>query len=184
MREKQKEFEIPVIRHLVVTDTPICLGSSKLTYSQKKTSRSGRLPRFSTADICCVCMCDFPCICPGDCSCPCGNVCITHEPRSLSESGPVESERTFQLKPNIKVRKEAFGGLVGDVSTEGVYVTNESGIRILSLLKGPQTAIGISNSLKRTYRCDTDTILSGIKEFFSSLLTLDIISIKEESEDE
>ena len=182
MKTKQSKFESPFIRNLVVTDNPICLTAPKKMMYSTKSTRKKLFPRFRwfrIADVCCVCVCDFPCVCPGDCSCPCGNVSMPMNHEAMRGSTPDKAAYAVRLKRTVKVRKEDFGGLVGDISSHGVYVTNDSGYVILSQLKKQQVPADLARLVTESYDIGPTVALPEIRSFLDTLSELGITEIVE-----
>lgn len=73
------------------------------------------------------------------------------------------------LKPCVKVREERFGAAIFDTEKEKVYVTNEIGKDILSLIKRGQNLEEIVHHLSNLYDEDPTIIRRDVLNFLEEL---------------
>ena len=82
----------------------------------------------------------------------------------------------MQFAEYVKLREEKFGAVVFDTLNEKVYITNESGKEILSLMAEGLSASGIAQRLGPRYEQGPSEIRSDVTEFIDSLLAAGLLA--------
>ncbi len=75
----------------------------------------------------------------------------------------------MQFAEYVKLREEKFGAVVFDTLNEKVYITNESGKEILSLMAEGLSASEIAERLAPEFQEDSSEIQNDISEFVKGL---------------
>ena len=75
----------------------------------------------------------------------------------------------MQFAEYVKLREEKFGAVVFDTLNEKVYITNESGKEILSLMAEGLSASEIAERLAHRFQEDSSAIQNDISEFVEGL---------------
>ena len=70
---------------------------------------------------------------------------------------------------HIKIREEKFGTVIFDTLREKVFVTNETGGRILKLLGEGRSLDEISEVLQSSYGANAETIAPDVRGFIANL---------------
>lgn len=69
----------------------------------------------------------------------------------------------------VKIREEKFGAVIFDTLTEKVYITDESGKAILSLMKEGLPSSTIADRLGQDYEENPSAIRDDVVEFIADL---------------
>ena len=75
----------------------------------------------------------------------------------------------MQFAEYVKLREEKFGAVVFDTLNEKVYITNESGKEILSLMAEGLSASEIAERLAQEFQEDSSEIQNDVGEFVEGL---------------
>ncbi len=75
----------------------------------------------------------------------------------------------MQFAEYVKLREEKFGAVVFDTLNEKVYITNESGKEILSLMAEGLSASEIAERLAPGFQEDSSAIQNDVGEFVEGL---------------
>ncbi len=75
----------------------------------------------------------------------------------------------MQFAEYVKLREEKFGAVVFDTLNEKVYITNESGKEILSLMGEGLDVAEIAKRLAHGFQEDSSAIQNDISEFVEGL---------------
>ena len=76
----------------------------------------------------------------------------------------------------IKLREEKFGAVIFDTLNEKVYITNDSGKEILSLMAEGLSASAIAERLVRKYEEDTSEMQNDVAEFIDGLRSAGLLA--------
>ncbi len=76
----------------------------------------------------------------------------------------------------VKLRNEKFGAVVFDTLKEKVYVTNESGSEILSLIADGVSASVIAERLAQEYKKGASQIQNDVAEFIDGLRSAGLVA--------
>ena len=82
----------------------------------------------------------------------------------------------MQFAKYVKTRYEKFGAVVFDTLREKVYITNDSGKEILSLMAEGLSASEIAERLVREYGGDTSEIQTDVAEFIDGLQSAELLA--------
>ena len=77
---------------------------------------------------------------------------------------------------HVKIRKEKFGSVIFETLKEKVYVTNETGEDILTLLREGNTTEEIIDSLADKYNENRALMEKDVKDFIDALLKNGLVS--------
>ncbi len=86
----------------------------------------------------------------------------------------------MQFEKHVKVRREKFGSVVFETLHEKVFVTNETGAEILTLLEEGKEVTDVINELVRNYNSDPAIIEADVDDFISMLKDKGIIKMEEQ----
>tara|TARA_B100000315_G_scaffold225371_1_gene231549 strand:+ start:969 stop:1220 length:252 start_codon:yes stop_codon:yes gene_type:complete len=81
----------------------------------------------------------------------------------------------MEFQKHVKVRQEKFGAVVFETLREKIFVTNESGAQILSLLQAGKEPEAVTNELSSMYDGDPAVIKKDVDEVISTLQESGII---------
>lgn len=82
----------------------------------------------------------------------------------------------MRFAEHVKIREEKFGAVIFETLKEKVYVTNETGRDILTLLEEGNTYEEIIDSLADKYNQDRIFVESDVKNFINMLLEKALVS--------
>ncbi|MEW6363812.1 MAG: PqqD family protein [Acidobacteriota bacterium] len=77
----------------------------------------------------------------------------------------------MQFEKHVRVRQEKFGAVVFETLSEKLFVTNETGARILRLLEERKSVDAVAADLSRVYRKEPVGIREEVQEFVQKLQT-------------
>tara|TARA_Y100000294_G_scaffold139170_1_gene132629 strand:+ start:318 stop:581 length:264 start_codon:yes stop_codon:yes gene_type:complete len=86
----------------------------------------------------------------------------------------------MEFAKHVKVRQEKFGAVVFETLREKVFVTNETGAEILSLLEEKEEPKEVTAELAKKYCVDSKLIESDVNGLISILEEKGIIKNKEQ----
>lgn len=81
----------------------------------------------------------------------------------------------MQFKEDVKIRQEKFGSVIFDTLREKVFITNESGMDILHLLKEGRSVEEIIDTLANSYKTQSADIKDDVVGFIAQLKESGII---------
>lgn len=82
----------------------------------------------------------------------------------------------MKFMPYVKIREEKFGSVIFETLKEKVYVTNETGKDILTLLKDGNSPEEIIAVLSDEYNEDRTLVEEHVKDFIGRLLKNGLIN--------
>ena len=86
----------------------------------------------------------------------------------------------MQFVKHVKTRYEKFGAVVFDTLREKVYITNDSGKEILSLMDEGLDASAIADRLAQEHEKDAAEIQNDVTEFIDGLQSAELMASLEE----
>lgn len=75
----------------------------------------------------------------------------------------------MEFEKFVKIRQEKFGAVIFETLTEKVFVTNQTGAKILSLFEKYKDRKKIIDELTKIYNADKATIEKDVDGFISQL---------------
>jgi|ETNmetMinimDraft_26_1059896.scaffolds.fasta_scaffold05115_2 hypothetical protein len=82
----------------------------------------------------------------------------------------------MQFAKYVKMRYEKFGAVVFDTLSEKVYITNDSGKEILSLMDEGLSASAIAERLARKHEEATSEMQNDVAEFIDGLQSAGLLA--------
>ncbi|BBB91310.1 hypothetical protein MAMMFC1_01988 [Methylomusa anaerophila] len=138
------KFQYPLIKSLVIADSPACFDISRQVDAPKqhfknldqvkKGSPEVRRDILTYSECSCQCTCTCTCTCVCECTCQCKCQCET--PGCIIKIPFISPAEKILFGSGFMLRREEFGGLLFDMNKLTSFICNFVAYEILSYIKG------------------------------------------------